>query len=98
MTRARGRRGEVGLICPSPGHEKGACVRTRFVVPVIVGALAFGLFRFAAGAGALDTLRALPAAQQRPAPAFTLPDLHGASTRLVDLRGKVVVVRFWVTW
>jgi cytochrome oxidase Cu insertion factor (SCO1/SenC/PrrC family) len=73
-------------------------VRTRFVVSVIIGALAFGLFKFAAGAGALDTFRALPTDQQRPAPAFTLPDLHGTSTRMADLRGKVVVVRFWVTW
>jgi cytochrome oxidase Cu insertion factor (SCO1/SenC/PrrC family) len=73
-------------------------VRTRFVVSVIIGALAFGLFKFAAGAGALDSFRALPADQQRPAPVFTLPELRGTSTRLADLRGKVVVVRFWVTW
>jgi cytochrome oxidase Cu insertion factor (SCO1/SenC/PrrC family) len=70
----------------------------RFVVALIVGALAFSLFTLAAGAAALETLRALPAAQQRPAPAFTLPDHQGQTVRLADLRGKVVVVRFWVTW
>jgi cytochrome oxidase Cu insertion factor (SCO1/SenC/PrrC family) len=73
-------------------------VRTRFVGSLIVGVLAFSLLRLVANAAALDTLRALPAAQQRPAPAFTLPDLHGTSIRLADLQGKVVVVRFWVTW
>ena len=70
----------------------------RFVTLLVVGALAFSLFKLAAGAAALDTVRALPAAQQRPAPAFTLPDHQGHTVRLVDLRGKVVVVRFWVTW
>jgi hypothetical protein len=78
--------------------EEGVFVRTRLVRLLMVGALTFGLLRLVASAATLETLRALPAAQQRPAPAFTLPDLHGMSTRLVDLRGKVVVVRFWVTW
>jgi cytochrome oxidase Cu insertion factor (SCO1/SenC/PrrC family) len=73
-------------------------MRTRFVVSVIAAALAFSLFRVAAGAGALDTFRVLPAAQQRPAPVFTLPDQQGNAVRLADLRGKMVVVRFWVTW
>jgi thiol-disulfide isomerase/thioredoxin len=29
---------------------------------------------------------------------FTLPSLQGASTRLKDLRGKVVLLNFWATW
>jgi cytochrome oxidase Cu insertion factor (SCO1/SenC/PrrC family) len=73
-------------------------VSTRFVGSLMVSLLAVGLLRLVASTAALDTLRALPAAQQRPAPAFTLPDLHGTSMRLADLRGRVVVVRFWVTW
>jgi cytochrome oxidase Cu insertion factor (SCO1/SenC/PrrC family) len=73
-------------------------MRTWFVVSVMEGALALSLFRFTAGAAALDTFRVLPAAQQRPAPAFTLPDQQGNAIRLADLQGKVVVVRFWVTW
>jgi cytochrome oxidase Cu insertion factor (SCO1/SenC/PrrC family) len=72
--------------------------RTRFVVSLMVGALAFSFFQFAAGAAGLDTFQALPEAQQRPAPAFTLPDQQGHAVRLADLRGKVVVVRYWVTW
>jgi cytochrome oxidase Cu insertion factor (SCO1/SenC/PrrC family) len=73
-------------------------MRIWFVVSVMAGALAFSLFRVAAGAAALDSFRVLPAAQQRPAPAFTLPDQQGNAVRLADLRGKVMVVRFWVTW
>lgn len=33
-----------------------------------------------------------------PAPDFTLPALSGAPIRLSDLRGKVVLLNFWVTW
>ena len=33
-----------------------------------------------------------------PAPDFTVPTLSGASIRLSDLRGKVVLLNFWVTW
>ena len=72
--------------------------RIRFVVSLMVGALAFSCLELAAGAAGLDTFQALPEAQQRPAPAFTLPDHQGHAMRLADLRGKVVVVRFWVTW
>ncbi len=33
-----------------------------------------------------------------PAPAFTLPDLDGASVALESRRGQVVLVNFWATW
>ena len=33
-----------------------------------------------------------------PAPDFTLPMLSGAPIRFSDLRGKVVLLNFWVTW
>ena len=34
----------------------------------------------------------------RPAPAFTRPDLSGAPVSLASLRGKVVLLNFWATW
>jgi cytochrome oxidase Cu insertion factor (SCO1/SenC/PrrC family) len=34
----------------------------------------------------------------KPAPAFALPDLEGRQVRLVDLRGKVVLLFYWATW
>ena len=33
-----------------------------------------------------------------PAPAFTLPDLHGAPTSLASYRGHPVLLNFWATW
>lgn len=34
----------------------------------------------------------------KPAPDFTLVDLHGKSWQLSSLRGKVVFINFWATW
>jgi thiol-disulfide isomerase/thioredoxin len=32
------------------------------------------------------------------APDFTLPDINGATVKLSDHKGKVVVLNFWATW
>jgi thiol-disulfide isomerase/thioredoxin/Flp pilus assembly protein TadD len=42
---------------------------------------------------ALDSRR-----YERPAPAWTLPDLQGKDFRLADYKGKVVVLDFWGSW
>jgi hypothetical protein len=60
--------------------------------------LGFGLYRHAGVASAFEAFRALPPAQQHTPPMVTLPDHQGISINLADLRGKVVVVRFWATW
>ena len=70
----------------------------RSLVIMIRGLLVCGLLGIAAVAPALDTFRPLPPDQQRPAPAFSLPDYQGTSLALAALHGKVVVVRFWATW
>jgi cytochrome oxidase Cu insertion factor (SCO1/SenC/PrrC family) len=62
------------------------------------GLLVCGFLGIAAVAPALDTFRPLPPDQQRPAPAFSLPDAQGTSLAFSALHGKVVVVRFWATW
>jgi peroxiredoxin len=41
---------------------------------------------------------AAAAADSDLAPGFTLPDLAGTPVRLVDFRGKVVLLDFWATW
>ena len=73
-------------------------MRRQPLVALMLGALALGLCELAGSVSTPDTFQALSPANQRPAPAFTLPDQHGISQGLADLRGKVVVVRFWVTW
>ena len=35
---------------------------------------------------------------ERPAPAWSLPDLAGKTVQLSDFKGKVVVVDFWGSW
>jgi cytochrome oxidase Cu insertion factor (SCO1/SenC/PrrC family) len=70
----------------------------RSFISMIRGLLVCGLLGIAAVAPALDAFRPLPPDQQRPAPAFSLPDYEGTSLALTALHGKVVVVRFWATW
>ena len=36
--------------------------------------------------------------QLKPMPAFNLPTAAGGTLRSDDLRGKVVIARFWATW
>jgi cytochrome oxidase Cu insertion factor (SCO1/SenC/PrrC family) len=71
---------------------------SRLFIAVIASMLVFGLGGVVAVVFALEAFRPLPPGNQRPAPAFTLPDHHGAPLHSTDLHGKVVVVRFWATW
>ena len=36
--------------------------------------------------------------QPMPMPDFSLPDVGGNTVSSADLRGKVIVMRFWATW
>lgn len=71
---------------------------SRRLTTLIACMLVPGLSYVAGAPEAVESFRAVPPEQQRPAPAFTLPDHRGASVNLADLQGKVVVVRFWATW
>jgi cytochrome c biogenesis protein CcmG/thiol:disulfide interchange protein DsbE len=39
-----------------------------------------------------------PVSVRRPAPNFALSDASGATAKLADYRGKVVLLDFWATW
>jgi peroxiredoxin len=39
-----------------------------------------------------------PVQQRQTAPEFALKDVNGATVRLSDYRGKVVLLNFWATW
>jgi cytochrome oxidase Cu insertion factor (SCO1/SenC/PrrC family) len=73
-------------------------VRTRLAALWITSLLCSGLCGVMAGAAPLTGFQALPSAQQVPAPVFTLPDHRGTPVSSADMRGKLVVVRFWATW
>ena len=44
------------------------------------------------------SMQVIPYEPPKPAPAFSLPDLHGKEVHLSDLRGKVAMLFFWTTW
>jgi cytochrome c biogenesis protein CcmG/thiol:disulfide interchange protein DsbE len=39
-----------------------------------------------------------PETERKPAPDFTLKDSSGATVKLSEYRGKVVLLNFWATW
>ena len=53
-----------------------------------------------AGAAGPDftALQIAPYDPPKPAPALSLPDVHGRTVTLADLKGKVVLLFFWATW
>jgi cytochrome oxidase Cu insertion factor (SCO1/SenC/PrrC family) len=66
-----------------------ATVLLALALPTVVG-----------GAGAAPdfaSLQVQPYQPPKPAPPFALPGLDGKVKRLVDLKGKVILVFFWTT-
>jgi cytochrome oxidase Cu insertion factor (SCO1/SenC/PrrC family) len=39
-----------------------------------------------------------PTGSRKAAPQFTLADAKGASVKLADFKGKVMLLNFWATW
>jgi cytochrome oxidase Cu insertion factor (SCO1/SenC/PrrC family) len=73
-------------------------IRIRPLMAWLMSGLLVGLFAWVVSTPALEAFHPLPAGNQLPGPAFTLPDHHGTPMHSADLHGKVVVVRFWATW
>lgn len=63
-------------------------------------AAGFATAVYAAGAAGLPPLPAGLSAPAKPTPmpAFNLQTSAGGTLRADDLRGKVVIARFWATW
>ena len=60
-----------------------------------IGSATLAGFLLCSAALAADTA---PANLRKPAPDFTLSDSKGASIRLSDYKGKIVLLDFWATW
>jgi cytochrome c biogenesis protein CcmG/thiol:disulfide interchange protein DsbE len=66
---------------------------------LLIGALvALGLGETNALGGNVAPPGLITVSSGTPMPAFQLPAIDGSTTTSADLRGKVVIVRFWATW
>jgi len=75
----------------------------RATVTAVIAATMFAIAVPFSSAVAADNLPALPAnlaapAKVTPMPEFSFADLHGGTLQSSDMKGKVVVIRFWATW
>jgi thiol-disulfide isomerase/thioredoxin len=69
----------------------------RTAIPALVGLVAL-LAAVLPAAHAQQGEGLQPVADRPQAPDFALEGLDGATHRLSDLRGKVVLINFWATW
>jgi thiol-disulfide isomerase/thioredoxin/Cu/Ag efflux protein CusF len=102
----------TGTVTMDHGPISGLMPAMRMAFPVqqaeqLLGLQVGALVRFSLQARGLEWVIATiePVGDHPPrnltsfaAPDFTLPTLSGAPIRFSDLRGKVVLLNFWVTW
>jgi cytochrome oxidase Cu insertion factor (SCO1/SenC/PrrC family) len=75
------------------GHHWGGMVaRTSLSLVVVASGVLGGVAVRAAPPPSLKV------AVDKPAPDFNLTLLSGEPVRLIDFRGKVVVLNFWASW
>lgn len=101
-----------GIVTLDHGPISGLMPAMQMAFPVqraeqLVGLQVGALVRFSLQARGLEWLIAAiepvedhpqPNLTSFPAPDFALPTLSAAPIRFSDLRGKVVLLNFWVTW
>ena len=104
--------GSEGIVTLDHGPISGLMPAMQMAFPVqraeqLVGLQAGALVRFSLQARGSEWVIATiervgdhppPHLTSFPAPDFTLPTPSGMPVRLSDLRGKVVLLNFWVTW
>jgi peroxiredoxin len=77
------------------GNHLRLSIRTRLIAAALLSVLLA-----ACASSSEQTARAnvKPIESRQTAPEFALKDVNGATVRLSDFRGKVVLLNFWATW
>jgi thiol-disulfide isomerase/thioredoxin len=87
---------------PAPPRRGGRDAAVIAVVVVAVAAMIWAAVRFshrvAAPGSSSGPVASVHELEGKPAPAFTLKTLEGATANLADYRGKAVMIDFWATW
>ena len=76
---------------------KRNCVFVWLCVVVLCAAACFAVAHAAEGLFPSATVLA-PPAQPTKMPVFDFANLHGGALRSSEMKGKVIVIRFWATW
>jgi hypothetical protein len=71
--------------------------RTALTMLLLGAAAGFHVARAAEGLFPAATVMA-PPAQPMTMPEFDFANLHGGALKSSDMKGKVIVIRFWATW
>jgi len=60
--------------------------------------LVFGAMAHAAESSSMPPAVMAPPAKPTALPEFEFANLHGGTLKSSDMKGKVIVIRFWATW
>jgi peroxiredoxin len=78
--------------------ERGNHLRLGILARLTAAALLFVLLAACTSSEQTTPSTVKPVAARQTAPEFALKDVNGATVRLSDYRGKVVLLNFWATW
>ena len=78
--------------------ERGNHLRLGILTRLTAAALLFLLLAACTSSEQTTPSNLKPVAARQTAPEFALKDVNGATVRLSDYRGKVVLLNFWATW
>ncbi len=76
---------------------KNKCLYGWLLVVALGGAACFAVAHAAEGLFPNATVMA-PPAKPTKLPEFDFANLHGGTLKSAELKGRVIVIRFWATW
>ncbi len=76
---------------------KNKCLYLWLFIVALGAAVCVGVAHAADGLFAHPTVMA-PPPQPTKMPPFDFANLHGGTLKSLEMKGKVIIIRFWATW